>query len=131
MAKYADPVDPTCGLSTGDAPHREGPEGDSADECSFVHFSPCSILELITHCYGPNAPHQRDATASEAPLLRLRCMRLLGHAADNEDSSDHLIRPGQYLVGDGEAKSPSGLEVDDEFKGCRLFHRYVGRLGAL
>ena len=55
----------------------------------------------------------------------------LGHAADNEDSSDHLIRPGQDLVGDGEAKSPSGLEVDDEFKGCRLFHRHVGRLGTL
>jgi hypothetical protein len=38
-------------------------------------------------------------------------------------SLDHLIRPLQERRRDRQAEGLGGLEVDDQFKGCRLLHR--------
>src|SRR5215470_15641985 len=40
---------------------------------------------------------------------------------------DHLIRPGQQRRRNRQAKRLGGLEVDDEFKSCRLLNRKIGR----
>jgi len=60
--------------------------------------------------------------ALKKPLL-VRSSRSEDPCALVYGSLDHLIRPLQERRRDRQAEGLGGLEVDDQFKGCRLLHR--------
>jgi hypothetical protein len=43
---------------------------------------------------------------------------------------NYVVRPQQYRLRDRQSESLSCLQVDDEFKLCRLLHWKIGRLGS-
>jgi hypothetical protein len=47
------------------------------------------------------------------------------------DLLDHLIRPRQHDLRDGETERPCDLAVDQELKLCRLLHRQITGFGTL
>src|SRR5262249_31427356 len=44
---------------------------------------------------------------------------------------NHLVGEGEQCGRDGEAKHPSGLEIDDKLEFCRLFDPQIAGIGAL
>src|SRR3954447_5864240 len=57
-------------------------------------------------------------------------LRLAQSDGGSACSLDDLGGLEQHVLGDGEAESLGGLEVDDEVEGRRLLHGEVGGLGA-